>query len=271
MGLTRRFGLVTRFAVLSLALMALLGAVLASALRTMVRERSLADARQTAEVITRLEIQSRLTPEVLREPFGPSLRRTLDGVLEGGSGNTEIAAIKIWNADRRVVYSQVPRLAGQRSAPGDAPSDELQEALEGEVEVELLSGDPAEAEQNDPGTDRLLEHYGELLEVYVPIRFSDGAPPVGAFELYLPYRPIAAQIAADSRVVHLALLGGLAVLWLGLYRIVATASKTLRRQRSRTPTWPCTTRSPGCPTATCCATASTRPFASPRASTARPR
>jgi diguanylate cyclase (GGDEF)-like protein len=226
----RRLGLLTRFAVLGLALMALLGALLAHALQTTARERSLANATQTAEVVTRLEVQSRLRPQDLAQPLGPGLRRTLDAVLAASSGNTRIAGIKIWNADRRVVYSNVPHVAGDQSVVTDVASDELQEALGGETEADLLSGAEAREEATDPGTGALLERYGELLEVYVPIRFAVGAPPAGVFELYLPYAPIAAQIAHDSRTMYLQLLLGLGILYAGLYRIVASASTQLRRQ-----------------------------------------
>ncbi len=237
----RRLGLLAKFAVLSLTLMTLLGVVLAQALQVMIRERSLANAKQAAEVVTRLEIQSRLAPEDLRQALGPNRQRTLDAVLEASAGNTEIAAIKIWNRDRQVIYSDVPHLTGDHSVAGNVASDELREALEGKVAAEILSGSAAKAKARDPGTGPLLAHYGELLEVYVPIRFAAGAPPAGVFELYLPYRPIAAQIARDSRIVYLLLLAGLTVLYLGLYRILAAASTRLRRQAARTPIKPCTT------------------------------
>jgi diguanylate cyclase (GGDEF)-like protein len=226
----RRLGLLARFAVLSLVLMALLGGVLAHALQSMIRERSLANAKQAAEVVSRLDIQSRLAPGDLRRPLAAERRRALDRVLAASGGATEIAAIKLWNRERRVVYADVPRIAGRRSLAGDAVSDELREALEGNVVAEILGGSPAEVEARDPGTGPLLRRYGQLLEVYVPIRFAGGGAPAGVFELYLPYRPIAAQIAHDSRTVYLVLLAGLAVLYVSLYRVVAAASGQLRRQ-----------------------------------------
>jgi two-component system sensor histidine kinase KdpD len=75
--------------------------------------------------------------------------------------------------------------------------------------------------------------YGKLLEVYVPLTFPGDPTPAGAFELYLPYRPIEAAIARDSHRLYLVLLGGLALLYGALFRIVATASRRLRRQADR--------------------------------------
>ncbi len=71
---------------------------------------------------------------------------------------------------------------------------------------------------------------GELIEVYVPLRFSAGGPPAGAFEIYLSYKPVAAAVQRDKRMIALLLAIGLALLWAVLYRIVARASRRLRRQ-----------------------------------------
>ena len=72
--------------------------------------------------------------------------------------------------------------------------------------------------------------FGKLLEVYTPLRFTESGLPAGAFELYLPYRPIAAAIAHDTMRLYWLLAGGLALLYLALFRIVAGASTRLRRQ-----------------------------------------
>ncbi|MHB8234912.1 MAG: putative bifunctional diguanylate cyclase/phosphodiesterase, partial [Solirubrobacteraceae bacterium] len=54
--------------------------------------------------------------------------------------------------------------------------------------------------------------------------------PAGAFEIYLSYRPIAAALAHDKRVIAIVVAIGLALLWAVLFRIVAQASRRLRRQ-----------------------------------------
>jgi predicted signal transduction protein with EAL and GGDEF domain len=71
---------------------------------------------------------------------------------------------------------------------------------------------------------------GQLVEVYVPIRFAPAGPPAGAFEIYLNYRPIAAAISRDKRTIALLIAIGLALLWAVLYRIVVRASRRLTRQ-----------------------------------------
>ena len=71
---------------------------------------------------------------------------------------------------------------------------------------------------------------GELVEVYVPLRFARNARPTGAFEVYVPYRPVAARIEAETRHTFVLLLGGLGLLWATLFGIVAGASRRLRQQ-----------------------------------------
>ena len=111
------------------------------------------------------------------------------------------------------------------------PSEELGEALEGNIEAELISG------STESDNKALLERYGSLLEVYVPIRDTTaaaGSDPAGVFELYLPYAQVQAAIRADQRRAFLVVGVGLLVLWLGLFRTVATASRQLRRHSERT-------------------------------------
>jgi diguanylate cyclase (GGDEF)-like protein len=85
----------------------------------------------------------------------------------------------------------------------------------------------------EPDNAALLRRYGSLLEVYVPIRYPGMAEPAGVFELYLPYAPVRDTIRTDTlRAVGL-LAAGLVVLWAGLFRTVATASRRLREQARR--------------------------------------
>ena len=69
-----------------------------------------------------------------------------------------------------------------------------------------------------------------MLSVYVPLSVAGGGRPDGVFELYLPYAPVGAAIARDTRILALILVAGLLLVWLGLFRIVASASRRLRRQ-----------------------------------------
>jgi signal transduction histidine kinase len=216
-----RLSLLGKFAVASLIPIVLLGLVLAKTLQIQIRNQALTNARQLAATIARLDIQPQLTPDDLTRGLTPERLRQLDHVLHAGLVGEEIARVKIWSRDLRVVYSDDPELIG-RAFP---PSHELEDALDGQIVSEV-----SDLTKEENVGDR---SYGKLLEVYVPLTFPGDPAPAGAFELYLPYLPIEAAVARDSHRLYLVLLGGLALLYVALFRIVATASRRLRRQADR--------------------------------------
>jgi diguanylate cyclase (GGDEF)-like protein len=210
--------LVQQFGFLSLAAFGLLGLVLAYTLRGQVRAQATASAAQAAELVARLGIQPHLRPEDLRDGLTKARVAELDRLLEGGRLGEQVVRLKIWSADSRVVYSDDTRLIGRVYQP----SDDLLLALQGEVAAEVSGLDEAE--------DSTERGRGPLLEVYVPLRFASSISPDGAFELYIPYAPVAQAISRDTTRISLILVAGLALLWAGLFRIVVSASRRLQRQ-----------------------------------------
>jgi signal transduction histidine kinase len=216
-----RLSLLGKFAVASLIPIVLLGLVLAKTLQIQIRNQALTNARQLADLIARFDIQPQLTPDDLSQGLTPERLRQLDKVLHAGLVGEEIARVKIWSRDLRVVYSDDLELIG-RTFPS---SHELEDAMAGQIASEV-----SDLTKEENVSDR---SYGKLLEVYVPLTFPGDPAPAGAFELYLPYQPIEAAITRDSHRLYLVLLGGLALLYVALFRIVATASRRLRRQADR--------------------------------------
>ncbi len=219
-GLSGRHGLTRQVALLSVVPMFVLGCVLARVLQAQIVSRTLADASESARIIAHIGIEPHLSPQDLRSGLSPTGVRALDQQLSARSVTQDLARIKIWNSKYKVIYSDDHALIG-RTLP---PSDDLRDALEDK---------PDDADVVTPrlGTETASEvGLGQLVEVYVPLRFAASGPPEGAFEIYLSYKPIAAAIAHDKRTIALVVAVGLALLWLILYRIVARASRTLGRQ-----------------------------------------
>ncbi len=212
--------LTQQVALLSLVPMVALGFVLARVLQSQIVTRALADAHQSAQVIAHVAVQPHLSPQDLHTGLSANGIRALDAQLRTRSVTQNLARIKIWNARYRVVYSDNHRLIGHAFSP----SDDLQAALtsrpHGPTVITPSAGNETASEVG----------LGQLVEVYVPLRFATSGPPDGAFEIYLSYRPIAATIADDKRTIVLLVSIGLALLWAALYRIVARASRRLRRQ-----------------------------------------
>jgi diguanylate cyclase (GGDEF)-like protein len=218
--LAGRLTLTQRVALLSLVPMAVLGFALTSVIEHEVEQHSLASASQSARLIANIGIQPRLTTSELKHGLTPREVRQLDEQLRARSTTENLARIKIWNIGHTVIYSDDHGLIG-RTFPG---VDDLENALEGRPETaQVITPSRHSETASEVGL-------GELLEVYVPLRFAASTQPAGAFEIYLSYKPIAAAIAHDKRVIVLVVVLGLALLWLILFRIVAQASRRLRRQ-----------------------------------------
>jgi diguanylate cyclase (GGDEF)-like protein len=212
--------LTRQVALLSLLPIVVLGFILARVLQAQIVSRTLADATEAARIIAHIGIEPHLSPQDLRTGLTPAGIRALDQQLSARSVTQDLARIKIWNSHYRVIYSDDHSLIG-RTLP---PSDDLLNALAGRP-------DDADVVTPRPHTETASEvGLGRLVEVYVPLRFAASGPPEGAFEIYLSYRPIAAAIASDKRTIALLVAIGLALLWAILYRIVARASRRLRRQ-----------------------------------------
>jgi len=215
-----RLGLTHQVALLSLLPMVVFGFILARVLQAQIVSRTLADASEAARIIAHIGIEPHLSPADLRDGLTPAGVSELDRQLSARSVTQDLARIKIWNAHDRVIYSDDHSLIGRTLTP----SDDL---------LDALAGKPDDADVVTPRlhTETASEvGLGQLVEVYVPLRFATSGPPEGAFEIYLSYKPIAAAISHDKRTIALLVAIGLLLLWLILFRIVAQASRRLRRQ-----------------------------------------
>ncbi|HTD58426.1 MAG TPA: diguanylate cyclase, partial [Solirubrobacteraceae bacterium] len=207
-------------ALLSLIPIVALGVALAWVLQGQILTRTLADATQSARLLARLGVQPRISPSALKYGLGPGGIKALDEQLSARSVTHDLARIKIWNASGSIVYSDDHALIGRR--PGE--SDDLQRALEGRPNA-------AAVVTPSRGSETASEvGLGRLVEVYVPLRFTSSGPPAGVFEIYLSYAPIAGAVSGDERTIAVLVALGLALLWAVLFRIVASASRRLRRQ-----------------------------------------
>ena len=205
---------------MSLVLIAALGVALAGSVARVIRDRNLESAVRTAELASRLAIQSQLTTANVSDGLPPEALSRLDRELQNGVLGRSVTRLNIWNRDRQIVYSSNASLIGSRTPP--AADDRLGGALEGRSSSVISD----QAGSTRPGDARL----GRLLEVYVPVTFGDVLEPAGALEISLPYEPVAAAIERDTTRLYLLLIAGLGLLWAALFRIVYNASRRLNRQ-----------------------------------------
>jgi diguanylate cyclase (GGDEF)-like protein len=214
-----RLGLLGKFALASVVPILALGLVLSQYVRHQIEQRALAQEVRAAALVARVGLQPHIRPIDLRRGYLPRAQeRALHRALRVKRSEDGVARIKVWNRAGTVVYADKRSLIGRRFRVFGA----LRTALGGEVHSEI-SG----LGRTDQTTER---HFGKLLEVYVPLAGKRGGRPIGVAEIYIDYGPIAAAIRDETRTMYLLLLGGIAGLYAALFRIVAGASRRLRRQ-----------------------------------------
>ncbi|MEY2565945.1 MAG: hypothetical protein QOE35_474 [Actinomycetota bacterium] len=211
-----RFTLTTKFAAASAVLFALIGALVGHEIQSQVHERSLDSAQRAAELVAHSTVGPELSAAQFARPFLPTEVAMLDRHFSGGLRNAGVEELVLYDPHGVVRYANEHDEIG-RVVEHD---DHLSQAIGGSVRSETT--DHAHVGSKQPT---------RLLESYVPLRESDGGAVIGVLELYLPFAPYQRAADADIRRLLILLGGGLAVLWMALYRVVSSASRTLTRQR----------------------------------------
>src|SRR3954470_21481082 len=182
---------------------------------------AIADARHGTDLLARLLVEPALDERLAAgDPAGVL---AMDDVLLPRLAAAEVQRVKIWSADQQILYSDEPRLIGQRFEL----EDEEQEALQdGRTRAEL-------SDLNRP-ENRFERSAGELLEVYREIRTPEGQPML--LETYFSYQDATARqvdiwlpFAAISVCVLLALLA----MQLPLAHRMVTQLRAAGRERER--------------------------------------
>jgi signal transduction histidine kinase len=166
---------VGRFAIVSVAAILLLGAAAVTIMRRTGTSEAIREAKQVTRLVGHGTVEPRVTAAAVRGD--PAALARLDRVVRERVLRDPIVRVKIWTASGRIVYSDAPSLIGARYPLG-APQ---REALRtGGLDADV--SDLAEPEN------RLERHYDKLLEVYMPIRASNGRPLL--FEAYQRFSSI---------------------------------------------------------------------------------
>jgi two-component system NarL family sensor kinase len=205
---------VVQFAVSGLLATVLIGLGAVAIIRRTGTNEAIRDAKQVARLAGEGIVEPNLTPGVMRG--NPRAIARLDRVVRARVLRDGVVRVKLWTPDGRVVYSDEPRLRGARYPLDAADLDALRT---GRVEADL--SDLSQPEN------RFERSYGELLQVYVPVRGPGGRRLL--FEAYQRF----SSVSASGRRLWLAfapaLIGGL----LALQLVNLPLSRSLVRQRER--------------------------------------
>jgi two-component system NarL family sensor kinase len=208
---------VLQFALSGLLSVLVIGVIAVIAFRAIGRDQALEEAKD----VTRLTAAAVVEPALTRALVDgdPAAIRRFDRLIRRGVlANSTMVRIKLWTPDGRIVYSDEPRLIGQRY---DLDDEELETLRSDRVEAEVSDLDAPE--------NRFERGHGELLEVYLPAHLPDGEPLL--FETYRPTATISETSGDLTRAFIPALLGGLLALWLVNLPLAAALSARVRRAR----------------------------------------
>ncbi|HEY8583096.1 MAG TPA: ATP-binding protein [Capillimicrobium sp.] len=208
---------VWQFALSGLISVLVIGVIAVVAFRAIGREQALDEAKDVTRLTAAAVVEPALT-QALVDGDREALERFDWLIREGVLANSSIQRIKLWTPDGRIVYSDEPRLIGQRYALDDE-------------ELEILRSDRVQAEVSDLESpeNRFERGHGELLEVYLPAHLPSGEPLL--FETYRPAAAISDTSGDLTRAFIPALLGGLVALWLVNLPLAAALSRRVRRAR----------------------------------------
>jgi signal transduction histidine kinase len=207
---------VAQFAVAGLlaVIVVLLGSVLL--FRDVGESEALRDARQYAL----LTGQGIVEPELSRifiDGDEQALAR-MDTVVQERVLGERVVRVKVWSRGGRIVYSDEPRLIGSTYALDES-----------KLEVLETGGARAERSSLDGPENRFEKGFGELYEVYLPIRAADGTPLV--YETYQR----ASSVTSTGRRIWLPfaalLLASLLLLWLVQVPLAWRLAQRLRRSQ----------------------------------------
>jgi two-component system, NarL family, sensor kinase len=212
-------GAVTRFALVSVAAILLLGAVGV----TIMRRTGTSEAIREAKQLTRLVGGGTVEPSVTAAVIAGDRHaiRRLDRLIRQRVLRDPIVRVKIWTPQGRIVYSDEPRLIGA--------SYELGKDQRNALRTNELDADVSDLHEDE---NRFERSHGKLLEVYMPIHAANGRPLL--FEAYQRF----SSISDSGRRLWLsfmpALIGALLVLGLLQLPLAWSMARRLRAgQRER--------------------------------------
>src|SRR4051812_16828026 len=209
--------LLIQFSTLSLVLFIVIGVVLGMYLTHHFEQEALEQQKIATSALMQPAVSPYLNKDVLAKGAYGKDYQSIEYAFSflGGAG---LVRVKIWNRDGLVVYSDDPALVGTKYEV----SSELKESLDGQTTADISALDKAEnaAERG----------YGELMEVYAPLRLLNDGDIVGAFEGYYDIDELRQRMNATNIYLWTSIAGGFLFLYLSLFAIVRGASQRLVTQ-----------------------------------------
>ena len=206
-----------RFAIFTAAVVVLAGFGLLVFLRHEVTLRTEHGLGDHTRFIAETTVRNAVRPSDFAGPVTRRRRIELDRVFRRDVLVAGAVRVKLWSPDAKVTYSNDPSLIGSES------DDDFDAVMDGRqmYEVSKLN------DEGGNGPDM------KTLSVYSPVRLNATARPVGIFELYQDYAPVAAAVRSTLTPVAIALALTLLALYISLFPILRRVTRTVELRNKR--------------------------------------
>jgi diguanylate cyclase (GGDEF)-like protein len=218
----RREWLLLRFGIVSAILAGLLGVVLTGWLTNFIRTTNIGHAQDIAEYSMSLSLKALDIPPTQTTMITPAQLAETTRLMRASVATGKFVGATAWIPPGIVVYGSEPGRIGAREKVRPQVTAAFKGVTSAAIIRQPLAGIP------DPTERTALRKSGPVLEIFAVARIRNNV--VAAVVLYQPWVPIQRLIDHETHQMLLLVLAGLLVLWLGLMRLMLTASRRLRTQ-----------------------------------------
>src|SRR5256712_5138840 len=207
-----RLTLLQRFTIASAAIAVALAVVLSAATVQAIESFAVKDDAQVAAELVLRTIAPQLRPEDFSGTMPPERRALLDALFRAHGVSDRALRIRLWRADRQLLYSNVQepetlqRAGPALSMPGLAVFTERRGRLENIAP--------------------------DVLRFFVPIQVAGSQKPIAAFEIFYDLPHLQKHLQHVRRTVWTAVPVGFFVLYASVFVLVRTASQRLLKQQA---------------------------------------
>jgi len=174
---------------------------------------------------TALYLDSFVTPNLQELDYSVTLTpehfETLNSLLKDTDLGRQVVAIKVWDKNGEILFSNTPSLIG-RVFPG---AEDLARAWKGGVVSQI-----SELDEDENFVER--NQFERLLEIYIPVRLNGTHKVIAVAEFYQEADVLEAEIAKAQRQSWLAVGTGMGLVYLWLVGFFGWTRSRLSRQET---------------------------------------
>jgi EAL domain-containing protein (putative c-di-GMP-specific phosphodiesterase class I) len=209
-----RPGFMLSFTVLLALVIGAVAFAISSVMGSDIRNEQIDAARERAGMLA----QAAFAP-VLRDQLhgrnAAQLKRLDEAALAAQQAG-DLTGLAVWDAQGRIVYATDHGQIGKQYLRPEG----VVEALTGKTVTSVL----------DRPTSPVDKTAGKQIQIAIPLYGRDGKKAHAAFELHMPYAPIAAETSRRTRRINMILLGAALLFLAGVWPRLLAASRVLREK-----------------------------------------